>query len=68
MDETKPWYLSKTVWASLVTIAAAGGSLLGLPLGGLDKPALTDLLIQAVTAVSGLIALIGRVSAEKRIS
>lgn len=67
MSNTKPWYLSKTIWASLVTIAAAGGSLFGLPLGGLDKPAFTDLLIQAITAVSGLIALVGRISAEKRI-
>ncbi len=67
MSHTKPWYLSKTIWASLVTIAATVGSLFGLPLAGLDKSAFADLLIQAVTAISGLIALAGRLSADKRI-
>ena len=33
MVETKPWYLSRTIWASVVTVAAAVGSLFGLPVG-----------------------------------
>ena len=67
MKDSKPWYLSKTIWASLITIATATGSLAGFPLAGIDKSALTETLIQAITAISGLIAIFGRLSAKERI-
>lgn len=67
MNSSKPWYLSKTIWASAVTIATALGAMMGLPSGVIDNGALTDTIIQAITAISGLIAIFGRVSAAKRI-
>jgi hypothetical protein len=67
MTTTKPWYLSRTIWASAVTIAVSVGGLFGLPLGVIDGGALTDSLLQVLTAVSGLIALFGRVAATSRI-
>lgn len=42
MDHIKPWYLSRTIWASAVTVLSAGGALLGLPVAGIDNAALTD--------------------------
>ena len=33
LENTKPWYLSRTIWASLVAILAAAGGLFGLPVG-----------------------------------
>ena len=42
-------------------------SLTGLPMDGIDNTALTDTLLQAVTAVSGLIAIVGRIGARDRI-
>lgn len=68
MDSIKPWYLSRTIWASAVTVLSAAGALLGLPVGGLDNAALTDSVLQAVTAVSGIIAILGRLSATTRIA
>lgn len=68
MTTTKPWYLSRTIWASAVTIAVSIGGLFGLPLGDIDGGALTDSLLQVLTAVCGLIALFGRVAATSRIS
>jgi hypothetical protein len=68
MTTTKQWYLSRTIWASAVTIAVSVGGLVGLPVANIDGGALTDGLLQALTAVSGLIALFGRVSATSRIS
>ncbi len=59
MSISKPWYLSKTIWASLVTILLALGSLFGLPLSGIDSNALADTIIQALTALSGLAAIFG---------
>lgn len=67
MTDTKPWYLSRTVWASIVTLATTAGSVVGLPLAGLDNSALTDTMLQIATAVSGLVALYGRVAATSRI-
>ncbi len=67
MNALKPWYLSKTVWASTITIAAGIGGMLGLPLRGFDANAAADLLLQAITAISGIVALAGRVTATARI-
>jgi hypothetical protein len=68
MDSIKPWYLSRTIWASIVTVVSGGGALLGLPVAGLDNGALTDSVLQAVTAFSGIIAIFGRLSATTRIA
>ncbi len=67
MTDTKPWYLSRTIWASIVTILTGAAGLTGLPLDGLDGSALADTLLQAVSAISGLIAVFGRLSAKERI-
>ncbi len=58
---------SRTIWAALVTIAAAGLGLMGVSLGDLDQSALVEALLQAVTAVAGVVALVGRLSARERI-
>jgi len=67
MTGSKPWYLSRTIWASLVSVATAAASLFGLPVDGLDGSALTDTLLQAITAISALAAIFGRVFATNRI-
>lgn len=67
MIEKKPWYLSRTIWASIVTIAAAAGGLAGLPVEDIDKTATTEYLLQIVTALSGFAALMGRVTATTRL-
>ncbi|WP_292893286.1 MULTISPECIES: hypothetical protein [unclassified Nitratireductor] len=67
MSDSKPWYLSRTIWASMVTIAATAASMLGYPLGDIDSSAVSDELLRAVTAVSGLIAIFGRVQARSLI-
>lgn len=67
MLQTKPWYLSRTVWASLVGIILSVGGLLGLSVEQTDGVGLTDALLQVATAVAGLIALFGRLVATSRI-
>ncbi|MBO6719160.1 MAG: hypothetical protein JJ913_14480 [Rhizobiaceae bacterium] len=67
MENIKPWYLSRTIWASVVTVGSAAASIFGIPLGGLDNAALTDSVLQAITAISGVIAIFGRMSAVSRI-
>lgn len=67
MTDSKPWYLSRTIWASLITIVTAAAGILGLPVAGLDNAALADTLLQAITAISGLVAIFGRLGASSRI-
>jgi len=67
MDTIKPWYLSRTIWASLVTIVTAAAGLIGVPVAGIDNVALTDTILQAISALSGLIAIFGRLSATDKI-
>jgi len=66
MTASKPWYLSRTIWASLVTILTAAMGLMGMS-GEIDNAALTDAMLQAVNALAGVIAIFGRLSATDRI-
>jgi len=68
MTDSKPWYLSRTIWASLITIVTAAAGILGVPVAGIDNAALADTLLQAVTAISGLVAIFGRLGASSRIA
>ncbi len=67
MQDIKPWYRSRTILASLITIAAALAGLGGVPVGPVDGSAIADSLLEGVAAVSGIVAIIGRLSARQRI-
>lgn len=65
--EAKPWYRSRTIWASLVTVAAALAALSGIAVSEADQALLTETILQAVTAIGGIVALVGRLVAKSRI-
>lgn len=67
MTGAKPWYLSRTIWAAIVSIAASGGAALGLPLEAAAREGLTDALLQLVSAAAGAVAILGRWSATTQI-
>ncbi|MEQ1942281.1 hypothetical protein ABMA32_07640 [Mesorhizobium sp. VNQ89] len=67
MTDSKPWYLSRTIWASVVTVVLAIAGIVGLPVSGIDNTALTETLLQAITAISGLVAIFGRLGAQSKI-
>ena len=67
MEDAKPWYRSRTIWASLVTVAAALAALSGIAVSEADQALLTETILQAVTAIGGIVALIGRLVAKSRI-
>lgn len=64
---SKDWYKSKTIWASLVTVVV--GTLLTVGVVDLEaeQDTITELIMQIVTIVSGIIALVGRVQATTAI-
>ncbi len=67
MIQFKPWYLSKTIWALVISVGCVMLSLAGIPTGANDQGALVDQLLQVISALSGLTAIFGRVTAGTRI-
>ena len=68
MTAMKPWYLSKTIWAALITILTSMAGLLGVPAGLVDNGALVDGIIQGITALMGVLAIFGRMNAHQKIN
>ena len=67
MTDTKYWYQSKTVWGSLIAIMASVLHAGGFELGSEAQNELADSIVALVGAVGGLLAIYGRLSAEKRV-
>lgn len=68
MLNSKPWYLSKTIWASLVSVALTLAGLMGVPVAAIDSGQAADAILQAASAIAGLVAIFGRLTARERIS
>jgi CDP-diglyceride synthetase len=67
MEEMKHWYLSKTVWGALIAIVASLLPAMGMELVGSIQGELADHLVSLAGAVGGLLAIYGRLTAEKRL-
>ena len=67
MLDVKPWYLSKTIWASLVAVAAAILSAFGIPLGEPMQREIVELILQTITVAASLAAIFGRLVATSEI-
>nr|WP_298100717.1 hypothetical protein [uncultured Shinella sp.] len=64
-DETKPWYMSRTVWGALIAITASLANAAGVEIKAGDEGELADLLVSAAGTIGGLIAIYGRISARR---
>jgi len=71
MDNSKPWYLSKTVWGALIVIAATLLRLTGYDVSEADLQTIVDPVINVIsntmTAIGAVMALVGRFKANKQI-
>eukprot|EP01132_Coremiostelium_polycephalum_P012373 gene12373-15118_t len=68
MTNEKQWYLSKTIWAAIATIVLSCSSFFNVSLDHDLEARLADTIIQFLTALSGIAALFGRLSATALIS
>lgn len=68
MTKEKPWYLSKTIWASMVTVILSCSSFFNVSLEHDVQVHLADTITQFLTALSGIVAFFGRLSATTLIS
>lgn len=65
MNDSKPWYLSRTVWGALIAIAASITSTFGFTLSEADQNQIAETVLQIVGAFGALFALYGRLSASQ---
>lgn len=63
MVDEKPWYLSKTIWGSLISVAAAFTGMIGMSLDPATQGEIADALVQIVGAAGALLAIYGRLRA-----
>ncbi|MEN3792941.1 hypothetical protein [Fulvimarina sp. MAC3] len=65
MQNEKKWYESRTVWGGLVALAAALAGLAGVQVPGPAQEALTTALLDTAAAIGALVAIYGRLAADK---
>ena len=63
MVDEKPWYESKTIWGSLIAVAAALSATIGIDLDAPTQSQLASVLVQIAGAAGSLLAIYGRLSA-----
>jgi hypothetical protein len=66
-DDPKPALTSRAVWGGVVAILAGGAGLLGYAVSPEDAGALTDLISSGAAVIGGMLAIIGRIRATRRI-
>ena len=67
MNQYKPWYASKTIWASLVSLAAAIGAGFGVEIDQQMQTTFVETALQLAAVTGSVIAVVGRVSATSLI-
>lgn len=67
MNDVKAWYQSRTVWGALIAILASLANGAGVEVTTGEEGELADLVVAAVGVVGGFVALIGRISARRRV-
>ncbi|HEY9055555.1 MAG TPA: hypothetical protein VIN77_00220 [Aurantimonas sp.] len=65
MSEAKPWYQSRTVWGGLVAFGAAIAGLFGLKIDPATHDVLALSLTNGAAAVGAVVAILGRLAAQK---
>ncbi|HDZ72468.1 MAG TPA: hypothetical protein ENH55_06745 [Aurantimonas coralicida] len=65
MNEAKPWFQSRTVWGGLVAFGAAMAGLFGLEVDSATHDMLAVSLTNGAAAVGAVVAILGRLAAQK---
>ena len=68
MLDMKTWYQSRTVWGALIAIAASALQATGIHLNAQDQSQIADAALAMSGAFGGLLAIYGRIKAEKRLA
>ena len=63
MVDEKPWYESRTIWGSLIAVAAALSAAMGITIDGATQAELASVVVQITGAAGSLLAIYGRLVA-----
>lgn len=67
MTDTKSWWASKTVWATLIMLAGVGLRSAGIDIGPFEEE-LTNTALTVITVLAGALGLWGRITASSLIT
>lgn len=67
MEDTKKWYESRGVIGGIIVLAATIGGFFGYTIDQETQGQLVDMIMAGITAVGGIVAIWGRVRANKTI-
>jgi len=67
MDDVKSYLASKTVWGGVIAVLSAIAGVLGHGIAPADQTAIVDALASIGGAIGGILAVYGRIKAEKKI-
>lgn len=67
MEDNKKWWQSKTVWGGMVAVGAAVAGAFGLQVDGQTQNEIAEYITVGAGAIGGLLAIYGRLKADKGI-
>ena len=65
--DSKSWWMSRAVWGGIVAVLAGIAGAGGYVLSPEDQDQFVNLAVPVASAVGGVVAIIGRVLASKRV-
>jgi hypothetical protein len=65
--DLKPWYLSRTVWGGVLAIGASVANLAGFEISGTVQAELADRITALLAAAGGIVAVAGRLVAQRQL-
>lgn len=63
----KSWWQSRTVWGGLVAAGAGIAGVFDISLPPEEQDQIVDLVLALTSALGGLVAVVGRIKAERKI-
>lgn len=67
MDETKPWFKSKATVGSIVAVLALASGFAGYNVLPELQAQIVDTFLQVVALAASVVALVGRITASKKV-
>ncbi|MEM8749423.1 MAG: hypothetical protein AAGF28_03935 [Pseudomonadota bacterium] len=68
MPNYKPWYFSKSIWGSLIAVAAGLTAAFGVEIDDESQSLLLEAIMQLIAVGGSLFAIFGRLTAQSQIS
>lgn len=71
MEDSKSWYMSKTVWATLLLVIVSILRIIGRPEAEaieVESAGIAEWIVQVVTVVLAAIAFLGRITAKTKLT